>query len=176
MISRGAAHGCARGGARCGADGILKIGDVLGAERESSFSPPQGVSRRLSPPKATWDDGATVTVLIWPGPQASDFPTEDWDRLLASEWRVSSQCDRVGYRLVGNALSGKVIAPISEAVLPGSIQIPPDGQPIVTMPDGPTLGGYPKIAWMDEDVRVRVSQCRPGMRIRWTLERPGGRG
>lgn len=34
-------------------------------------------------------------------------------------------------------------------MLTGSIQVPADGQPIVTLHDGPTLGGYPKIAWID---------------------------
>jgi antagonist of KipI len=56
---------------------------------------------------------------------------------------------------------------ISEPVLPGSIQVPADGQPIVTLHDGPTLGGYPKIAWIDPRDLPRLVQRRSGQPIRF---------
>jgi antagonist of KipI len=54
-------------------------------------------------------------------------------------------------------------------VLTGSIQTPPNGQPIVTMRDGPTVGGYPKIALVDEDSLPWLAQCRPGVRFQFVL-------
>ena len=84
---------------------------------------------------------------------------------------VSSQCDRVGYRLQGPALEARPDQIISEPVLPGSIQVPAGGQPIVTMPDGPTIGGYPKLGLVDPADLPRLAQCRPGQRLRF---RPAG--
>ncbi len=60
---------------------------------------------------------------------------------LEATWSVSSASDRTGYRLAGTVLDvGASI--VSEPVCPGTIQIPPDGEPIVLMADAPTVGGY----------------------------------
>lgn len=56
---------------------------------------------------------------------------------------------------------------VSEPVLPGSFQIPGNGQPIVTMVDGPTVGGYPKLAILSEADRSRLAQCAPGTQVRF---------
>jgi allophanate hydrolase subunit 2 len=58
---------------------------------------------------------------------------------------------------------------LSEPVLVGSIQIPPDGQPIVTMRDGPTVGGYPKLGLLEAADVSWLSQCRPGVKVRFQL-------
>ena len=47
-------------------------------------------------------------------------------------------------------------------VLAGSFQIPGSGQPIVTMVDGPTVGGYAKLAILRQVDRNRLAQCAPG--------------
>jgi antagonist of KipI len=61
--------------------------------------------------------------------------------LLDAEWEISAACDRTGYRLKGTAvLFGASIT--SEPVCPGTIQLPPSGEPIVLMADAPTVGGY----------------------------------
>jgi antagonist of KipI len=55
----------------------------------------------------------------------------------------------------------------SEPVMPGTIQLPPDGQPIVTMPDGPTVGGYPKVGWVDPRDMTRLVQAGLGRMVEW---------
>lgn len=155
------------GGARLGWGAVVQAGDVLGAQSAGAFAPRDAVARRSIAGTVELDDSSPLHIAVWPGPQAAEFDDEDRQRFFAEWWRVSSQCDRVGYRLHGGALSGKAKTLISEPVLPGSIQIPPDGQPIVTMPDGPTLGGYPKIGWIADSERIRLSQCRAGQVIRW---------
>jgi len=75
----------------------------------------------------------------------------------------------VGYRLSGPALRVPDGEMISEPVLPGSIQVPPNGLPIVTMPDGPTLGGYPKLGLVDPEDLPRLAQTLPGSTLRFTL-------
>lgn len=74
----------------------------------------------------------------------------------------------MGYRLEGEAVPGATPEITSEPVLPGSIQIPPDGQPIVTLHDGPTVGGYPKLGLLDHADLDWFVQCQAGQVIRFT--------
>jgi allophanate hydrolase subunit 2 len=53
-------------------------------------------------------------------------------------------------------------------MLPGCIQVPPDGLPIVMGADGPTTGGYPKIATVIQADRSALAQLVPGVsRVRF---------
>lgn len=141
-------------------------GDELPAATAGSFSlPPAIATRTLAFAAADRDDHAPLRV--WPGPQWDSFSAEARARLFQGDWTVTSQCDRVGYRLQGPLLEAPPDAIISEPVLPGSIQVPAGGQPIVTMPDGPTIGGYPKLGLIDPVDLPRLAQGRPGHRIRF---------
>ena len=68
----------------------------------------------------------------------------------------------MGVRLTGATIATPPATMPSEPVLPGSVQITGGGEPVVTMRDGPTVGGYPKIAWLDEEACRRVAQIPPG--------------
>ena len=88
-------------------------------------------------------------------------------RWFATAWRVSPQSDRAGYRLEGERLQPPDLEIVSEPVLPGSVQVPPGGQPIVIMPDGPTMGGYPKLAFVDPADLSGLAQAAPGSQVRF---------
>jgi allophanate hydrolase subunit 2 len=76
---------------------------------------------------------------------------------------VSATSDRVGCRLEGEPLRHAGPAEIlSDGMVPGSIQVPPDGRPIVMMADGPTTGGYPKIATVVTADLPLLAQLVPG--------------
>ncbi len=109
----------------------------------------------------------TPRIRVWRGPQWDSFSVEDRERFVRETWTVTSQSDRSGYRLSGPALRPDPPDILSEPVLPGSIQVPASGQPVVTMPDGPTVGGYPKIAIVDPADLRAVAQCRPGQTLRF---------
>jgi allophanate hydrolase len=82
-----------------------------------------------------------------PGPQNILFSEQESAAFFASQYTVSAQSDRMGMRLVGRPFTherGRDF--VSDAVAPGSIQIPANGQPIVLLADRQTTGGYPKIA------------------------------
>jgi biotin-dependent carboxylase-like uncharacterized protein len=112
-------------------------------------------------------DYARPPVLeLLPGPQFDEFPPSARERLVAQPWRVSAQSNRSGYRLEGAPLE-PAPAILSEPVLPGSLQVPANGLPIVTLNDGPTVGGYPKIAILRDTQRDWLVQCRPGMDVRF---------
>ncbi len=131
------------------------------------FVPPPSTATRRTPWAEIPQYDAPTPIRVWPAPQHTTFSAADRARFFATEWSVSSQCDRAGYRLDGPALKPEPPEIVSEPVLPGSIQVPANGRPIVTMPDGPTLGGYPKLGLVDPEDLARVAQTRSGQRIRF---------
>ena len=104
--------------------------------------------------------GARVRVIA--GPHDRLFGDDGLDRLRASHYVVSSQSDRMGYRLEGTPLEPAGDADVISAAVPiGSVQVPPSGQPIILMADHQTTGGYPRIATViSADVPV-VGQLAP---------------
>ncbi len=88
-----------------------------------------------------------TTFRIMPGPQVDYFAPTALERLCDSEYTIEIGSDRTGMRLDGPSIPhirGYDIA--SDALAPGSIQIPGTQKPIVLLADRPTTGGYPKIA------------------------------
>ncbi|MGE0802227.1 MAG: biotin-dependent carboxyltransferase family protein [Lautropia sp.] len=108
------------------------------------------------------------TIRLIPGAQWNAFTAESREQLLAAEYRIGVQSDRMGYRLEGPVLERvQPIEMISEGVNCGTVQVPPDGQPIVLMADRGTSGGYPKIAEVASVDRWRLAQLAPGHRLRF---------
>lgn len=102
------------------------------------------------------------------GPQDDYFTAEAIETFLGSEFKVSPQFDRLGYRLTGPALShARGFNIISDGVVPGCIQVPGDGQAIVLMRDCQPPGGYPKIATIVTADLGRLAQSRAGTRVRF---------
>lgn len=138
----------------------LRAGDRLpiGAE------PATEVSDAAATPTA---QGHTVRIVA--GPRADWFAPEAVDQLTSMQWRVGADSNRIGLRLDGPALPrvrrGELA---SEAALPGALQIPPDGQPILFGPDSPVSGGYPVAAVVRRRDLDIVAQLRPGDPIRFT--------
>ena len=128
---------------------------------------PRVASRQLDP-ELRRDLAVAPEFALLPGPQFEDFSPAAREALVSSPWTVSPRSDRAGYRLEGPCLAVPESIP-SEPVLPGSFQVPGNGQPIITMADGPTVGGYPKVAVLREADRDRLAQCAPGtqIRLRW---------
>lgn len=126
----------------------LPTGDQLAVEPAPLAAPP-----------------ADPEIRVVRGPQGDLFDAESWERLLGGEYVVSAASDRMGYRLDGPSLrhAGPATLP-SEPACPGAIQVPDGGTPIVLMPDGPTIGGYPKIAVVFSADLGRLAQLRPGSR------------
>ncbi|NWG11524.1 biotin-dependent carboxyltransferase family protein [Candidatus Bathyarchaeota archaeon] len=87
----------------------------------------------------------TVNVIF--GPQADMFTEKGVSTFLSNPYRVTLEADRMGYRLEGEPIKhGDKADIVSDALLPGAVQIPKNGQPIIIMRDAQTTGGYPKIA------------------------------
>ena len=109
-----------------------------------------------------------ATVRVTEGRQASLFDEKSQKDFLEQAYQVTSDSDRMGYRLKGTELTLKEPKELlSEAVSFGSIQVPPDGQPIILMADRQTTGGYPKIGTVVTVDLSKVSQLKPGEKIRF---------
>ena len=107
-------------------------------------------------------------VRVVEGPQRALFSDAEWTQFLSTSWTVSRASDRMGYRLEGDVLVRAPAADLpSEAACVGAIQIPPDGMPIVLMADGPTVGGYPKIAVVITADLPILAQRPPGAPLRF---------
>ncbi|MFL6239680.1 MAG: biotin-dependent carboxyltransferase family protein [Actinomycetes bacterium] len=105
---------------------------------------------------------------VVPGPRDDWFDASALDRLLSSEWTVTPQSDRVGLRLSGPTLDRSRHDELpSEGMVPGAIQVPPDGQPIVFLANHPATGGYPVLAVVVTPDVDRAAQHRPGARLRF---------
>lgn len=104
----------------------------------------------------------TGPVRIMPGPQLAGFADSALQALTASSYIVSNDCNRSGIRLSGQALNYEGDELPSQAVLPGAIQVPPSGQPIILGWDGPVTGGYPVIAGIVSADLHRLAQLKPG--------------
>jgi len=96
------------------------------------------------------------------GPQADMFTEKGTNTFFSSQYEVTLEADRMGYRLDGPAIEHKTKADIvSDALLPGSIQVPKDGKPILIMRDAQTTGGYAKIAATITPDACMLGQAKP---------------
>lgn len=90
-------------------------------------------------------DGATV-LRVMTGPEFEQFTPASREALWGEPWRITPRSNRMGSRLEGPELERRRnVDMLSSAVIPGTIQVPPSGQPIILMGDAQTTGGYPRI-------------------------------
>lgn len=105
----------------------------------------------------------TGPIRAVPGPQADHFTAAARATLAEAAYCITSQADRMGVRLEGPALVHQGAPEIvSDATVPGSIQVPGNGQPIVLLADAQTAGGYPKIGTVVGADLPRLAASRPG--------------
>lgn len=98
------------------------------------------------------------------------FDTRQQDLFLDSPYTITANSDRMGYRLDGPSLEPEPgLQILSEPTAFGTIQVPPDGLPIILMADRQTTGGYPKIANVASVDLPVLARCLPGERLELTL-------
>jgi antagonist of KipI len=109
-------------------------------------------------------------IRIMPHRETHLFTSEAQQHLFFQPFVVSTQSDRMGYRLEAAAtleIEYGTQQLLSEPVVQGTIQVPPSGQPIILMADHQTTGGYPRIGQVAAVDLAALSQVRPGERIRF---------
>lgn len=151
--------------ARAGFGRLLSAGDSF-AVRSAAV----GGERMLPQPPALESAHDAIPFRVVPGPQADYFDDAALRAFLATAYRVTAESDRMGMRLDGTVLmhraeKGAEIA--SDATVPGSIQVPGNGRPIVLLNDGQTAGGYPKIATVISADLPRLAVLQAGAVVRF---------
>lgn len=110
-----------------------------------------------------------VFLRVIPGPQDHHFTEKGFQALISSSYEVTPQCDRMGVRLEGPRIERRSDVEesiISEGLIPGAVQVPGDGKPIIILTELVT-GGYTKIATIITTDLPRVAQLKPGDRVKF---------
>jgi biotin-dependent carboxylase-like uncharacterized protein len=133
----------------------LPVGDLAGEEPVVDVAP---VARPAAQP----------VLRVLPGPRPDRLVPDAWALLTSARWTVGAASDRVGLRLTGPALrrAGDGELP-SEGLVPGAVQVPPDGAPVLFLADHPVTGGYPVLAVVRTADLGAVAQLRPGDTVRF---------
>ncbi|HSY14551.1 MAG TPA: biotin-dependent carboxyltransferase family protein [Jatrophihabitantaceae bacterium] len=140
----------------------LRAGDLLPV----GAPPDCGVSESAAVPVKLPTTQLPATIRILPGPRDDWFAPGALTQLLQTDWLVRADSDRIGIRLDGPPLERVRGGELpSEATLPGALQVPPDGRPILLGPDSPVTGGYPVIAVALAGGLGIAAQLRPGDRL-----------
>ncbi|MEU6138242.1 biotin-dependent carboxyltransferase family protein [Nocardioides sp. NPDC047086] len=145
----------------------LRAGDVVPLHGPAAA--PYAVDPNPAPADLLPAPGDTVVLRVVLGPREDWFTPAGVRTLVEQEWTVTPRSDRVGVRLEGDVpLERDVAGELpSEGAVTGAIQVPPDGQPVLFLPDHPLTGGYPIIgAVIDRDLDL-AGQLPPGVRIRF---------
>ena len=107
-------------------------------------------------------------IRVIPGPEFDGFEAESRELFFSAAWKVTSQSNRMGYRLEGPTLVRRNAEELkSHAVFPGFVQVPAGGAPIVLMADAQATGGYPRFATVIAADQWRLAQIAPGTSIRF---------
>lgn len=113
--------------------------------------------------------GPTPALRLLPGPHLACFAPDALAQLAAAELRVSATSNRMGYRLEGIELPyARSCSLPSLGVVPGAVQVPPDGAPILLMADAQTTGGYPLVGALAAADLPLAAQLLPGDTLRFT--------
>ena len=142
----------------------LSAGDFLpvGLPPRASVGAPELVAQPVDP------EGVLLQVAL--GPDDDWFDTAAIAAFQAQEWTVTAQSNRVGLRLAGPPLERLRSDELpSQGLVPGAIQVPPSGQPVLFGADHPATGGYPVIAVVVDRHLDRAAQVPIGARIRFQV-------
>jgi biotin-dependent carboxylase-like uncharacterized protein len=131
---------------------------------------------------AYWEVAPVREIAAEPTLRVIAGPRDDWlappglAQLTREAWTVLPMSDRTGLRLSGPRIDRRAGDLPSEGLVPGAVQVPADGVPIVLGPDAGVTGGYPVVAVVVDADLDAVGQLAPGARLRFTQVIPAGGG
>jgi antagonist of KipI len=152
MTARGGMHGRQ-----------LLAGDVIVAAGEARTPAISGrqLGHNLRP------DYSNHSLGVIAGPHIRRLGAKSRQTLFGSEFLVSREADRMGYRLEGPALDAPGEELLSFGLAAGALQVPRSGQPILLMADHQTAGGYPVVATVASAAMPVAAQLLPGDKLRF---------
>ena len=152
----------------------LSDGDRLAVGRDPGTAVDWPLEVAGAPVAEKTSPSGPLEIRVVLGPRADWFTTEALSSFQQQEWTVSAASDRVGARLEGQELARSIERELpSEGTVPGSIQVPASGLPVVFLRDHPVTGGYPVIACVLEADLDLMAQAAPGRTVRFIAVEPG---
>ena len=143
----------------------LKAGEILETEKSGVQTP----YHTSLPVDLIPNFSCRTPLRVVLGPQQDRFSTRGVETFLSSEYTVSPQSDRMGYRLEGPKIEHTQGADIiSEAIARGAVQVPGDGLPIIMLWDAQVSGGYTKVANVISADLDGLAQVMPGEKLRFS--------
>lgn len=122
--------------------------------------------RRVLPSTYRLDYSTRPLLRVVPGLEAQYFSSDALARFYRGGFTVSPQSNRMGIRLQGDPLPvAGLPEQVSSALCPGTVQVPPNGLPIISFVEGQTIGGYPRIAHVISADLHRLGQLAAGARL-----------
>lgn len=153
---------------------MLQRGDVI--ETRPAATQELGAGFGIDPPELALPGVTcapapkTTAVRVVPAAEYEKFDAESQNTFWAASWKITPQSDRYGYRLKGPDLSMRETVELrSHGIVPGVIQVPAGGQPIIQLSDAQTAGGYPKIGTIIEADLWRIGQAPLGSSLRFVM-------
>jgi biotin-dependent carboxylase uncharacterized domain len=117
---------------------------------------------------STAENTNSTIIRVFKDRQFDNISDVSINKFFNSEFNVDNKSDRMGYRLCGEKIELKErLEMISEEVSIGTIQIPPDGNPIILLADRQTTGGYPKLAHVASVDIQKIVQLKPNSKIKF---------
>jgi biotin-dependent carboxylase-like uncharacterized protein len=145
----------------------LKRGDIFRLVSEGIGVSSGGVPAAISHPALP----VATTLRVVLGPRDDWFTADAIKRLTSEPFTVTPASNRIGLRLTGPPLERARNDELpSEGMVPGALQVPPGGQPIMLLADHPTTGGYPVIAVVIDADLPFAAQLRPGQLLRFAVD------
>ena len=156
-----------------------KVGGISGAPLQKGDSIPLGNPQffqlRKVPSRLHCKATKTLAVRVLPGPENTLFDKKSLVSFETSEYTITTASNRMGYRMEGSVLQTfQPVHLLSSGIVPGTIQVPANGQPIVLLADAQTTGGYSRIANVISADLPFLAQQKPGEFLRFrtvTLEK-----
>jgi KipI family sensor histidine kinase inhibitor len=143
---------------------VLRTGDLLDVFEPASVPAAGDWFCSIARP----DHAAVLELRHLAGVQSGWFSSEARARLGRDAYQLTPDSDRMGARLSGPALGLETPRQmISQPLCGGSIQVPPNGQPIILMAERQTIGGYPQIGHVITADLPKLARAMPGTRIRF---------
>jgi len=124
------------------------------------------IFQSIPEPPTQWI-GTARELMMLPGPDWAKLPTRLQDQIMSSDFKIGSN-DRMGYQIKGGLPTNHFSFP-SSFVLPGTVQLTPEGSLLVAMADGQVTGGYPRILFLETPEAAKLAQLRTGQSLcfRW---------
>lgn len=151
----------------------IVAGDLIRTLQPPSFSSLDPAGFGIEPPSQALPFGESdvreTTLRVIPAAEYPQFDEPSQANFWTTGWTVTPRSNRQGYQLAGARPLRRTVAVEmrSHAIVSGTIQVPPSGQPIIQLADANSAGGYPKIGVVIDADLWRIAQTPPGHALRF---------